>query len=200
MSRLGGRRSVGDMNAARQKQDSLRATRGQRVYSVVLVGLLLAFAIALTALIAVRPSASGEALDLRGTEPSEPSAAQLDDRARNEALIAEMEASGWVPVLLTNFEDPSQSVAGYERLPSSDGSDPAFRMDGTAMVFDAPDGTHIGYDLPGLGFVQKATMEAAGFDPAAERVAKFGCDRLTDRSCQERYEGQPLTPIVHGVR
>ncbi len=53
-------------------------------------------------------------------------------------------------------------------------------------VYDAPDGTVLGYDFANLGYVPKEVAEAPGFDQTALRAAKFGCDIVADPGCQDR--------------
>ena len=97
------------------------------------------------------------------------------------AAIEQQIASGWVRYSAREAlspEDGGDLVDGYLKW-----GEPVVEP-GKAKVYDRPNGVVVGYAYSQLGFVP--LDQDAGFDAAALRAQRFGCDPFTDSTCAQR--------------
>jgi len=166
-------------------------------------------AIALTAFVVLGGLAVVKAQDHRrndtspsATEPppsdTSPSATEpppsTEELQRAESQLLDALDAGFSPY---RFEDPDtgQVTVGYLSIAPNDASlAPLYdQQQKRAPVFIEPrlDSAAIGYDYSWIGFVPAAVADSGTFDPAATRIAKYGCDPLgpTDAeaaACQQQ--------------
>lgn len=107
-----------------------------------------------------------------GTNPSAPAVTSPPPSSAQTSL-----APGWAPITEPSATDPGILVSGYLA--------PGYLLDPSnplpVPVYSVPGGPVIGYLFPLAGVVDIATYESGGFDAAAARIARWGCDPL-DRS------------------
>lgn len=105
--------------------------------------------------------------------PTEAERAEALNKLAASIIGPMLTEGGWMPYSgssITNPQDTSRK--GY--LHYGENAEP-----GKAPIYDAPNGTVIGYAYSRLGFVTLA--EDVGFDAHAEQMRRFGCDQ-TDSS------------------
>lgn len=114
-----------------------------------------------------------------GPRPSDP--AKL--AALNEIALKEIEQNiqnGWEKYNDTRLD--GVFMCGWVRPfeVKSDDIPKFLESNGAVPVYDAPNGSVMGYSYAFLGYVDRATAERPDFDPARLRREKNGCDPLTD--------------------
>lgn len=105
------------------------------------------------------------------------------------AAIEQQIATGWVPYSARDAlgpEDGGDSVKGYLKW-----GEPVVEP-GKAKVYDRPNGVVVGYAYSQLGFVP--LEQDAGFNAAALRAQRLGCDPVTDSTCAQRRAETARSP------
>lgn len=108
---------------------------------------------------------------------------QAASSQRSREAVNEGRRTGWLR-FRGERGDGSGWFCGWMRyFPSGDPAALA-ASGGKEPLYDAPDGAVIGYSFAALGVFTPEQVAAPGFDPAALRVARYGCDPVVDKSCR----------------
>ncbi len=105
-----------------------------------------------------------------------------EEFARANADLGAQYKSGWLRADGGEGHFPGEPVPEGSFLPT--GLTAALRgLDDPdrTPIYDAPNGTVIGFSYNNLGWV--SLERSHGFDPAAARTAKYGCDPVLDEVC-----------------
>lgn len=167
-------------------------TRGRRSAVSWSFGVAVALAVVGLAVVLVAERSGGGGTSITAASPSgdhtSPSAIASygDGEGEAEAVFDEQAKSGWVPY------NGRAAVRGIE-LPESmwlkwdeDAFPPVAVNDvGRADVYDAPNGSIIGYTYSALGFVPREIADDPAFDITTLYNEMYGCDVRQDGRCGE---------------